>query len=106
MRGVADLCLRTNQPLGHGFLLDQEGTRDLSGREPRQGAKGECHLRLEGECRVAAGEQEAKAIIGDAAFFSGGLVPVGVGHRELLVLLALGRTPPKAIDRPVARDRS
>ena len=65
IRGVGDLSLRPHEPLRHRRRRDEERARDLLGLEADERAKRERDLRLERERRVAAGEDEAKAVVGD-----------------------------------------
>jgi len=101
---VPDLGLRSHEPLGHGLFLDEEGSCELASLEPGQGPEGEGDLCLDRERRVAAGEQQPQPIVADAALLTEWLLRLGEGHRNPLVLLALGRAPPQAIDGPVPSD--
>ena len=58
-----DLSLGPHQPLRHRAFGYQEGTGDLVGAEPAEGAQGERHLRLDREGRVTAGEDEFQALV-------------------------------------------
>jgi hypothetical protein len=60
--GGFDLPLGAHQPLRHRALRYQEGTGDLVGAEPAEGAQGERNLRLDSERRVAAGEDEQQIV--------------------------------------------
>ena len=67
MAGVADLALGPHQPLGHRRLGHEEGAGDLGRGEAAEGAQGERDPGLEGERRVAAGEDQPQPVVGDAA---------------------------------------
>src|SRR5258708_26384745 len=56
-----DLSLRPHQPLSHRALRYQECACGLVDGGPAEGAQGERNLRLDGERRVAAGEDELHA---------------------------------------------
>jgi hypothetical protein len=84
--GSADLLLGPHQALGHRRRRDQEGAGDLLGGEASQRAQGQRHLRLQRQRRVAAGEDQAQAIVHRRGFL-GRLV--GIQSRQLHVL-ALG----------------
>jgi hypothetical protein len=62
-RRCSDLSLGSHQPLRHRALRYQEGTGDLVGAEPAEGAQGERNLRLARERRVTAGEDELQTLI-------------------------------------------
>jgi len=56
--GVADLVLGAGQPLAHRLGRDEEGPGDLFGRRAAEGAQGQCHLGVERERGMAAGEDQ------------------------------------------------
>ena len=62
--GFHDLAFGADDPLGHRRLGDQERRGDLLGGEARDRAQGQRDLRLLGQRRVAAREDQAKAVIG------------------------------------------
>jgi hypothetical protein len=66
--GGFDLPLGAHQPLRHRALRYQEGTGDLVGAEPAEGAQGERNLRLDRQRRVAAGEQNAAPFLAEDPF--------------------------------------
>jgi hypothetical protein len=99
--GGADLPLRTDEPLRHRRLGHEEGSRDLLGRQPTDGSKGEGHLRLGGEGRMAAGEDETETIVRDRAH----LFLLVRGHVEDLELPLERLLPPDPVDGSVARRR-
>ena len=65
--GRGDLLLRPGDPGGHRRLADQEGARDLGRGQPAQQPQGQRDLRLDGERRVAAGEDQPQPVVGDTS---------------------------------------
>ncbi len=65
--GVADLPLGAHESLRHRRLLDKERPRDLAGLEAGDRAQGERDLRVRGECRVAAGEDQPQPVVRERA---------------------------------------
>jgi hypothetical protein len=63
--GVSDLGFGPGEAAGHGRLGDQERTRDVGGRYPADGAQGQRHAGVEGQRRVAAGEDEPQPVVHD-----------------------------------------
>src|SRR5207249_6952921 len=61
----ANLALRPHEPLRHGRGGHEERARNLVRLEAAQRAEGERDLGLERQRRMAAGEDEAKAIVGN-----------------------------------------
>src|SRR5262249_39951962 len=61
--GVADLVLRAGQALAHRLERDEEGTRDLLGREAAERAQRESDLRVERQRRVAAREDQLEPLV-------------------------------------------
>ena len=51
------------QPLGHGLLGDEKRIRDLTGRQPTQGAQSQRHLLVHGECRMTAREDHLESVV-------------------------------------------
>ena len=105
---VADLGLRAHDALRDGRRRGEEGVRDLLGLQPADLAQGQRHLRVGRERRVAAGEDEAQAVVldglgirgrfGDEIFnrflvenIESALTPDGVDRLE-----APGRDQPRA----------
>ena len=78
-----DLALGTDQALGHGWLGDEEGAGHLLGGQSAEQAQGQRDLRFGGECRVAAGEDEAKPIVLHWPHLLGdcGVIETGREHR-------------------------
>ena len=103
---VADLPLRPHQPLRERRLRDEKSPGDLRRRQTAEQAQRQRHLRLGGERRVAAGEDQLEPFVGDH-----GLLVFGVGWGQLLepaeeLRLACERSlAPDAIDRAVACGR-
>ena len=62
---VADLALRADEALRHRRLGDQEGAGDLRRRQAAERAQGERDPRLRRERRVAAGEDQPQAVVGE-----------------------------------------
>jgi hypothetical protein len=71
---VPDLVLGPGQPLAHGVERDEERKRDLVGGQSAEGAQRERHLRLDGERRVTAGEDQLQPLVGNGG---------GVAHESL-----------------------
>jgi hypothetical protein len=53
-----DLVLSAHQAFRHGLLVDQERSGDLGCAQPEEDAQRRRDLRLDGERRLAAGEEE------------------------------------------------
>src|SRR5437773_6831960 len=66
--GGADLALGPDQPLGHGRLGDEEGPRDLRGREPSQEPERERDPRGRGEDRKSTRLNSSHITISYAVF--------------------------------------
>ena len=62
---VADLGLRTDDPLRHGGRAGEERARDLLGREPAHLAQGQRHLGVRTQGRMAAREHQPQPIVLD-----------------------------------------
>ena len=105
--GGLDLALGAHEALRHRRLGDEEGARDLLGRQPAEQAQGERHLRLRGERRVAAGEDEAKPVVlhGSRLLGHAGIVVAGREHRHLAEQFASTRLAAQAVDGTVAGGR-
>ena len=63
--GLPDLLLRADEALRHRRLGDEERTRDLVRRQAAEHAQREGDLGLDRERRVAAGEDQGEALVGD-----------------------------------------
>src|SRR5512133_154295 len=103
--GFANLPLRSHQPLGKRRLVDEERARDLVRLQTRDLAERQGDLRLGCEGRVAAGEDEAKAFVGDrahAVFFLGAQALESCEQLGLACERALAADP---VDRAVAGRR-
>ena len=61
----ADLPLRAHESLSECRLRHQERTRDLRRRQAADEAERQCHLRVGGQRRVAAGEDQLEAPVGN-----------------------------------------
>ncbi len=61
--GVADLRLGAHDALGDGGRADQPGPGDFLGAQVADLAQGQRHLGIGRQCRVAAGEDQAQAVI-------------------------------------------
>ena len=59
-----DLLLRPSDPSRHGRLANQERMGDLLGGQAADQPQRQRDLRLPRQCRVTAGEDEAKAVVG------------------------------------------
>ena len=70
--GVADLPLRAHEPLRERRLRNEEAARDLRRREAADEAQRQRDLRVGGERRMAAREDQLEAFVGDE-----GLLVVG-----------------------------
>src|SRR5581483_8854376 len=57
--------LRPDEALGERRLQQQERAGDLAGREAAERAQRQGHLRLQGERRVAAREEQLEALVGE-----------------------------------------
>jgi hypothetical protein len=63
-RGVADLVLRAGKPLAHRLERDKQRGGHLLGGQPAECAQGQRDLGVQGECRMAAGEDQLEAFVG------------------------------------------
>ena len=63
--GVADLPLRSHEPLGERRLGNEEAARDLRRRETADEAQRQRDLCLGGERRMTAREDQLQAFVGD-----------------------------------------
>ena len=80
--GGLHLALGPHEPLVHGRLGGEEGPGDLGHLEAADGPEGEGHPGLEGEGGVAAREEQAEPVVGDAA----AVVAVLVGRRGVVLV--------------------
>ncbi len=101
--GVPDLSFRPHQALRHRRLRDEEGAGDLGGAEAAQGPQRQRHLGLGPERRVAAGEDELQALVGEARVFA--LFVHGVRHLQQSGLRGQRAVAADAVDREVAAGR-
>src|SRR5205085_1382961 len=102
---IADLPLRANEPLSQRRLRKQEGARHLARLQSGDLTERQRDLRVRGERRMAAREDEAEAVVGDRAqvvllrgaqLFEPG-EELGLPRERLLAA--------DPVDRPVARAR-
>jgi hypothetical protein len=78
---VRDLLLGAEDALAHGAFRHQERPRDLDGAHAGQAPQGQRHLGIEIQRRMAAGEHELQALVGDLAVAHvGGWLQVHRGH--------------------------
>ena len=105
--GRSDLRLRAHHALGHGGLGDQERARHLGGGQAAEQPQRERDARLGCERRMAAGEDQPQALVGNRAHGLG-LRDGGANERlQPRDLLGAAREAPVGADpveRPVARD--
>ena len=101
--GRPDLGLRPRQPALHRLARDEEGVGDLDGVEASEGRQRERHLGLERERRMAAGEDELQALVGDRRLVH--VVLHRLGHFEQTRLGQQRPLAPQPVDRAVAGGR-
>jgi hypothetical protein len=102
---VADLPFRAHESLRERRLRDEKRTRDLVRLQAGHLAERQRDLRLDGERRVAAREDEAEPVVGDRAhvlFLFGAEL---FEPREELRLACERALPADPVDRAVARRR-
>ena len=101
--GVADLGLGADEPLGHRRGRHEEGPSDLVRLQAAQRAEREGDLRLGGQCRVAAGEDQPEQVVRDLRRIVVGRRDDGVraGAAVRLDLLRETRPAADAVDRLV-----
>ena len=109
--GVGERALGPDDALGDRRRRDEEGARDLLGRQPPEQAQRQRHPRLGREDRMAGREEEAQQVVADV------VVDRGLERRDFgfgrgleipgdLPVLALEERPAaKLIDRAVLRRR-
>ena len=100
--GVADLPLRAHEPLGERRLGNEEAARDLRRREAADEAQRQRDLRLGGERRMAAREDQLEPFVGDDSLLVLGQL---LGAREQLRLARERLFAPDLVDCAVARSR-
>jgi len=93
--------LRAHEPLRHRRLRHEERARDLVRRQSAQRSQRERDLGIERKGRVAAGEDELKALVGDRRVAHG--VLHGVRNLEQPGLLRERAIAPDTVDRPIPR---
>src|SRR5215207_6651011 len=99
--GGLDLALRAHEPLGHGRLGDQEGTRDVVRAQPAKRPQREGDLGIERERRMAAGEYELEPLVRDRRLVQ--VVLRGLPHVQQADLRRERSIAANAVDRAVAR---
>ena len=95
--------LGPHEPLRHRRLGDQEGAGDLGSREAAERAQRERDLRLGGEGRMAAREEQFEPLVGKGRLVHG--VLRCLAHLEQAGLRRQRAIAANAIDGPVARGR-
>src|SRR5579872_2362005 len=91
-----DLGLRAGDPLPHGGLLHQEGTRDLGHGQAADHAQRQGHAGLRRERRVTAGEDQPEPLVVDGAETLGRVVVAQ--QLSLLLLVAALVLAPDPVD--------
>src|SRR5579859_5738030 len=99
---VANLSLGPHEPLREGRLGDDERLRDLGRRQAADEAECQGNLRVGGERRVAAGEDQLEPLVRDYALLVLGKL---LGAGEQLCLSREGLLAADAVNRTVARCR-
>ena len=109
--GLADLAFRANQPLCERGLRNEECAGDLGRRQAPERPQGQRDLGFHRQGRVAAGEDQAQAIVRDGAhlvrtsFRTRWFGPkLGQLRKQPLLLLEAFRAP-QPVDRLVAGGR-
>src|SRR5260221_14730891 len=105
--GVADLPLRAHEPLRERRLGYEEASRDVARREAADEAERQRDLRLRGERRVAAGEDQLEALVGNGLLLVLGKLlgagqQLGFARERLLAADAVDRAVPRGRDDPGA----
>ena len=99
--GGADLALGAHEPLGHRRLRHEEGTGHLRRGQPAHRLERQRHLRVDGEGRVAAGEDQREPLVGQGVH----VVLLGrLGPREQLGLSLERPGAADPVDRRIPRD--
>jgi hypothetical protein len=103
--GIADLSLRPHQSLGHGRGRHKKGAGDLVCFKASESAQRQGDLSLRSNGRVAAGENQAKAVVGNLIHLGVGLFagPYRPGGNLGLHLLVKANPAADAINRLVPR---
>ena len=89
--------------MGHRRFRDEEGARQAVSWQSTQRPERERHLRIEGERRVATGEEQLEPLVRDRRVVSE-FVHL-FGNLEELRLLGKGAVAADTVDRAVARGR-
>jgi hypothetical protein len=101
--GGLDLLLRAHEPLRHRRLGYEERARDLGRGQPAERPQRERDLRVRGERRVAAREDELEPLVGEGRLVH--VVLCGLGRVEQPGLLRQRPLAAEVVDRAVARRR-
>jgi hypothetical protein len=101
--GGLDLALGPHQPLSHGRLADQEGARDRGRGQAAERAQRKRDLRVDGQRRMTAGEDELESLVGKGRVVH--RVLHCLGHLEQTRLRGQRAIAAHAIDGAVARRR-
>ena len=105
--GVADLALGPDEALADRRDGQQQRARDLGDGQPGDQAQGQRHLGLAGQGRMAAGEDEPQALVGDLVVADAVGDHLGRPRLDLARPGRLGRAPgalaAQAVDGAVAR---
>jgi hypothetical protein len=100
--GVSDLGFAADDPLGHRRLGHEERAGDLGRRQAAEQAEGERDARRGRERRVAAGEDQAEAVVVHGTLLVGGWFVRGVEQGGLGVAVVARGFAAEAIDGAVA----
>jgi hypothetical protein len=103
--GALDLALGAHQSLRHRRLAEKERTRDLAGAQAAERAQCERDLRLGGERRVTAGEDQLQALVWEGRGVHGvscRLVLHCLGYLQQAGLRGQRTVATDAVDRAVA----
>ena len=101
--GRLDLAFRAYQSLGHRRLGDEKRSGHLVGCQPPEQAQGQSHLRLRGECWMAAGEHQTKPVVQHRThLLDHGIVVFRRQQRQLAEQVASARLAAQTVDRAVA----
>jgi hypothetical protein len=108
--GVADLPLRADEPLRERRFGEEEGACDLGRLEAADEAQRQRDLGLRRECRVAAGEDQFEAFVGDGRLLVvgkllGACEQLRLARECLLAADPVDRRVPGRRDDPGARVR-
>jgi hypothetical protein len=105
--GGLDLVLGADETTRHRWLCHQERSCDLLGRQAAKQPQSERHLRLRGQSRVAAGEDEPQPVVvhGSHLLEHARLAVAGSEHRHLAEQLPAPCLAAQPVDGMVAGGR-